>query len=177
MSTGIDYGRGITNIDTSNGIRFGVVACNALSPWIWDDLDPVFGPPVCKDCQHEMDYESPDDSGRFSCPECSTLTDEEDAYPHEPVGYEYKSETLVMHTAFDNTELFVTKSTHARCVKFCSPCAPGAGDIDSPDESGVWAYCPPPEWFGECPPTDIVTTEEALEIMKNNPQEHEHGVF
>lgn len=54
--------------------------------------------------------------------------------------------------------LFVQDSPYLAACRVCSPCVPGAGDLDTPC-SGVestwdhwsdrWAYCLPPSWFTE----------------------------
>jgi hypothetical protein len=43
--------------------------------------------------------------------------------------------------------VYVTQSPYYTRAAFCSPCCPGAGDLDSPREHGVKAYCLGPDWF------------------------------
>jgi hypothetical protein len=53
----------------------------------------------------------------------------------------------------------------------CSPCCPGAVDLNNPDEDGFLAYAPPAHWFddGECPYTDlIVSTDDYLKEGQKN---------
>lgn len=42
--------------------------------------------------------------------------------------------------------LFVFSSPHTDHFAFCSPCIPGAGNLDSPDPSGPLTYDVPPDW-------------------------------
>lgn len=45
--------------------------------------------------------------------------------------------------------LFCTHSPFTITARLCSPCVPGAIDIDSPDHDGYEGYCPPVDWFPE----------------------------
>ncbi len=50
MAKGIDYGNGLTNIDHSNGIRYGVIPANeVLQAWC-DSSEPDYGEPHCPKC-------------------------------------------------------------------------------------------------------------------------------
>lgn len=56
----------------------------------------------------------------------------------------------------------------ARCRR-CSPCVPGAGDLDRPDESGMVAYCLPPDdmpegWGGKAWLVSEGEPEDAEEV-------------
>lgn len=44
----------------------------------------------------------------------------------------------------------------------CSPCCPGAIDLDNAEEGGFLAYAPPAHWFGEgeCPYADWIVLED-----------------
>lgn len=148
----IDYGtlngKTLCNNDEERLVRYGVVSINSLHYDIWGDLESDFGDPSCPKCGTNDLVESED--GEYFCDNCDyTLRDGEE-YPDEANGFYYIGDDCKMSSAFDNTCLFVTKSTHVMKVRLCSPCAPGAGDIDSPDKDrGWWAYCPPPSWWPE----------------------------
>lgn len=47
---GIDYGRGLTNIDVETGIRFGVIPAGDLSEWIYEALELVYPEACCPKC-------------------------------------------------------------------------------------------------------------------------------
>lgn len=54
--------------------------------------------------------------------------------------------------------IWVTQSLYVTPCRTCSPCVPGAGDLDStcpPEQANNLAYCPPPEdWIDELPEED-----------------------
>jgi hypothetical protein len=41
----------------------------------------------------------------------------------------------------------VLKSPYYSLAQFCSPCVPGAGNLESEDEDGVKTYCLSHDWF------------------------------
>jgi hypothetical protein len=55
--------------------------------------------------------------------------------------------------------VFVEKSPWVCSASLCSPCVPGAGDLDTPNEGGVDVLCLPPSWFEgveeECPYVNV----------------------
>ena len=64
---GIDYGMGQTNIDKSTGIRFGVIAINALNEYAWESLEAQHGEPSCPKCGDEcLDAHAEDFAGKFA---------------------------------------------------------------------------------------------------------------
>ena len=52
-SRGIDYGMGRTNIDLSNGIRFGVIPLNDVTQSWCDASEADYGPASCSECGNE----------------------------------------------------------------------------------------------------------------------------
>lgn len=59
--------------------------------------------------------------------------------------------------------VMIVESPYVAWCRPCSPCVPGAGDLDSLCETGagVLAYCPPPEFLGE---DIIVEKDEARKL-------------
>jgi hypothetical protein len=77
----------------------------------------------------------------------------------------YDKDGYKIESAFDNTELFVTKSPFYTFTQFCSPCAPGAGNLDNYCEDGARTYCLGHDWFedGKAPyPVYSVATGELV---------------
>jgi len=58
--------------------------------------------------------------------------------------------------------IWVLESPYVANCRPCSPCVPNAGDLDSPDEDGVEAYCLPKEDM----PKDWKGTVRLLEVQK-----------
>ncbi len=120
---GIDYGHGTTNVDLSNGIRYGVISqYSVLQAWA-DSSEPVYP----ENDQSESDADE----------DC------------EPIGWTYEGEGYLLEDAFGNTEIFVLKSPFYTFAQFCSPCAPGAGNLNHPMEDGVKCYCLGHDWFDD----------------------------
>ena len=142
MSTGIDYGYGLTNIDHENGIRYGVIPSgDVLQAWA-DDSEYVYPEPESED---------EDDNDPDLCA--------------EPIGFRYESGDYKAHQSGDDTDIFITKSPYYTFARFCSPCAPGAGHLRNYDPDGVKTYCFGADWFedGECPyPVYRVDNDECV---------------
>ena len=148
MSIGTDYGFGQSNIDQTNGIRYGVIHQNDIHPDMLseafldaEDLSIDTYREVLKaELAHEYDDED----------ELEDRVDEELEF-HEsegPFRYEGDDCTLLI----SEMDIIVLSSSYTTECKFCSPCFPGAGDLSNPVEGGVKTYCLGPDWFDGEPP-------------------------
>lgn len=124
--SGIDYGMGRTNIDTATGIRYGVISVNSVGDRLFDAQEFIYTP-----------------------------NNDEDVYDDdtEPIGWHVKDADYEMINCLDN-DAMVLKSPYYTYAPFCSPCVPGAGNLDDAarkgnldEHSGVRTYCLGPEWF------------------------------
>jgi hypothetical protein len=165
MAKGIDYGRGQTNIDHATGIRYGCISQHSvLQAWA-DSAEPDYGSPHCPQCGREAD--KPEDFGdtfadgrpedytdtsyemdEYVCVECKHFFGSESAFGDEPIGWtlddgEYQAVDCL------NTDILITKSPYFTYAPFCSPCVPGAGNLDSADDDGVKTYCFGHDWFDD----------------------------
>jgi hypothetical protein len=163
---GIDYGMGKSNIDTETGIRYGIVSMNSLNEWAWesmeqgDDLDyDAFKKEVISSLsssirealeQYSLDYQNDSDA----------IAD--DVWDGLEVEYESNGDCRRYALEEDGCslqttssgDLFVFKSPFYTHAQFCSPCVPGAGNLDCPCENGPKTYCIGWEWYDEeqpCP--------------------------
>mgnify|MGYP007023416634 CR=1 FL=1 len=143
-SVGIDYGLGMANRDPKSGIRYGVISLHSISSDYWDRLEQedATACPYCGDAVKKSRSKTWD----CFCPTCqehffweNVASDDPDA-PFSYKGDGYKIEGSGM-------DMFVTKSRFFTHAVFCSPCAPGAGDLDSPHPEGVRTFCLGHEWF------------------------------
>lgn len=122
---GIDYGRGMSNIDHDTGIRYGVIHQNeVLQAWA-DSSEPDYGMPICPECGYE--YKKAKDPKR--CPDCGYVGD--DFWREEALGYYYVQDGY-QAACGDDEDIFITKSKYFTYAQFCSPCAPGAGYLMNP---------------------------------------------
>jgi hypothetical protein len=154
-SAGIDYGRGMSNIDNETGIRFGIIHQNSLNlDMVSNEMESHYPEPCyaedincprcgkffrvtpnhkwgdavrCYSCQHQFELDMPE----FMEPSHST----------------YEKEEYNVYQVYDEYNLRVTKSPYYTLANFCSPCYPGAGDLDTPNPKGVKTYCLGHEWF------------------------------
>jgi len=134
---GIDYGLGRTNIDHQTGIRYGVISQHSVMGEIWEDFVPVYAH-SCPACGNELE-----DGDINICPDCEyEAKDDSEWWSEEAIGQEYNGDgEYLLEYSESLSCFFVTKSTYYTFAKYCSPCAPGAADLDSPAILGVKAYC------------------------------------
>jgi len=116
-NSGIDYGRGITNIDLKTGIRYGVIHQNEVLQVWCDDSEAYYGD-ISED---EMEFADP----------IYYLIDDEEYYAFSD----------------DCGDIMIIRSPYYTKCKFCSPCAPGAGYLMDYVDGGVKAYCFGHDWF------------------------------
>lgn len=157
-TTGIDYGLGHSNVDKETGIRFGVIRLNSLANWIYDDAKSIYGDPACPECGNTVkesndetlsdDWETdrdPDgdlaeqewfDGKDFACLTCHVCYWSDSVYGDEPIGWNYLPNSAEYKTDYSEglNALFVVKSPFYTYARYCSPCAPGALDLDNPLE-------------------------------------------
>lgn len=103
----IDYGNGKTNIN-ENGYRYGAMAINSLNNWIYEEIEYTYPEPELDDNGNEI----------------------EDEYA-EPMGFELNKHGYKAFSSFDNTCLFLIESPYFTYTDLCSPCASGAGNLNS----------------------------------------------
>lgn len=149
MSAGIDYSLGRANFDPENGVHYGVISQHFLMPEALGDIEPVYLD--CKDC---------DD--RRKCP----LRKRGDYCDAEPIGLEYIDDEYYIVDCLDS-DLMILKSPYVTRAQFCSPCVPGAGNLDYPDPGGPLTYCLGPDWFEDSrAPYDYQTVQDALQLER-----------
>lgn len=162
-NAGIDYGSGRTNIDIKTGIRFGVISQNSVMPEAINDFEQDYGDPHCPKCGNEVNrttaIEGADEweyyshgSSDYVCEECKHWLDSEDVFSDEAIGFNYEQDGYTLTNCLDN-DIFVIASPFYTFAQYCSPCVPGAGNLDTPILNGVKTYCLSHDWFegGEAP--------------------------
>lgn len=187
---GIDYGLGQSNRDIVTGIRFGVIAGNALNPEALDDI---------YQCGTDLDYEAyiDDVKGKLA----NALSDYFSDYKHE--GKEQSRLDEAVEMAFDaisdrlgdsyqesgdcvrmlyekdgykiqaasDGDIWVLKSPYFTYAQFCSPCAPGAcylaNALTEPDANNK-CYCLNHDWFDDAKaPYPVYAVESATLIPQD----------
>ena len=155
---GIDYGLGQSNIDTANGIRYGVISQNSIMPECTDEFEQDYGKPTCPECGNECadttpesrHWESYSEHGcaDYVCMTCEHTLDSSEVFSDESLGFSYDAQGYRLTNCLD-FDIFVIKSPYYTFAQFCSPCVPGAGNLDNPMPDGVKTYCLGHDWFDE----------------------------
>lgn len=159
---GIDYSLGLgPNVDKATGIHYGVIALNSLGEDAFDSFESEYGEPHCPKCGNEVDpipddqlaeiegyerakYECED----FVCLACEYVFGGESAYPDEAIGFSYSDSEYDLADCLQS-DVFVFRSPYYTYAQYCSPCVPGAGNLDNPCDDGPKTYCLGHEWFDE----------------------------
>lgn len=179
---GIDYGLiGQSNRDKATGIHYGVISQHSVMPEALNDLEPDYGEATCPKCGNVVceydgdkhnEYSAPGTGHRwmsascdYACESCEILIDSQDAYGDEPQGFTYDSDGYQLTDCLDS-DIFVLASPFYTFANFCSPCVPGAGNLDSDNPDGVKTYCLGHDWFenGKAPyPVYSVATDAEVQ--------------
>ncbi len=136
---GIDYsGPGsTTNRDPETGIRYGVISQNSIPAENLDGIEYDYGIPdegTCPDCGHTQRVPSGCAWGdTIECEECKEKYEVELPDMSEPCGWSYESGGYQLRDCLNN-DIFVIKSPYFTYAQFCSPCVPGACNLDNPFE-------------------------------------------
>ena len=161
IDSGIDYGRGRTNIDSENGIRYGVILFNDLAHQAWYDITSDGTDLDYADAIENLlaelasaidsvlkDYATSYDKSELA----QSIIDNLDFEMESNGGctrYLYDSNGLTFRVCSDG-DILVIESPYYTLCSYCSPCAPGAGHLRT--SGSVKAYCLGPDWFdSDCP--------------------------
>lgn len=177
---GIDYGMGTTNIDKSNGIRYGVIPANDVGQAWYDGAEADYGEPRCPKCGNSVkSFEGPEEDDwypryreygchDFVCDACEHTLDCGDCYGEDALGFMYSGDGYEMHRGGGSCDIFVLKSPYYTLAPYCSPCAPGACYLLSASEDGVRAYCLGHDWFDGGKAPYVVYSVESGAIVERN---------
>lgn len=169
---GIDYGMGQTNVDVSNGIRFGVISMHEVTQAWCDDSEPQYGQPElsdcdCQECGHN-DGISHSWGDSLICEECGEEFEVEFPDCCEPIAHTIANEEYSATQSNDDVDIFITKSPYYTNCGFCSPCAPGAGYLLTRSDD-CRAYCFGHDWFESgCAPYPVFRVTDDTLVLPDN---------
>lgn len=174
---GIDYSLGRSNVNTETGIHYGVIAANSVDMDMLSEAQAAgadYGKPTCPKCGCEVkrsdddtllaDVEMDDivfregiqaapdgtpdwfDHKDFTCVACEACYWSDEVYGEEVSDWSHEANGYQLTGCLDN-DVFVLASPYYTFAQYCSPCVPGAGNLDSPCADGAKTYCLGPEWF------------------------------
>ena len=181
-TTGIDYGRGLTNINHETGIRYGVIHSREVGQAWYDSAESDYGEPSCDECGNPAhdSMSAPEEvqeaewfTGKdYYCPTCETCFWSDEAFGDEPLAWTFKDSEYTAEQSGSDCDIFVTRSPFYTFAPFCSPCAPGAGYLGSADgcdeTNGVKTYCFGHEWFDDGrAPYRVFNVETNEEVISN----------
>ena len=127
----------MSNYDEKTGIHYGVISPNSINQETLSDLCDKSTDTIYEESKKEFmdiidqlqDYVS--DTTLHEIKEIA-LDDWNNNYDNDYHGYEYEDKEYSLHICDDNFGIFVIRSPYYTYTKQCSPCAPGAGDLDNP---------------------------------------------
>ena len=162
---GIDYGLGRSNVDCETGIRYGVISQNSvLQAWA-DSSEAEYGEPTCPKCGNPTKEENGEE---YYCSPCESAYESYEVYSDEALGYSYEGEGYKLTDCLDS-DIFVLKSPFYTFAQFCSPCVPGAGNLDTPCENGPKTYALGHDWFeDQKAPYPVYSVETNEEVKHGN---------
>ena len=167
-AAGTNYGGGLTNVDPATGIRFGLISVHSLGEWTVGAAEPIYPDEVeigCPYCAHEFATRAVCGSDTQTCPKCAHEFEAFALDELEPIDWNYAPGDTRYETQYSESLhcVFVTKSPYYTYGRFCSPCAPGAVDLDGPLSAGegVRGYCLGHEMFDGMAPYQVFTVRQS----------------
>lgn len=156
--SGLDYGHGQTNVDKENGIRYGVISANTpfnCSEEFYEHAEDLSYKAAVEEQKAKIKAFLSDElyvRDRLIDSMVSDVWDAVEQYFNDNYdtcdnpSRRYEKDGYIIETCLDN-DLIVIKSPYYTHAQFCSPCVPGAGNLDSPCVDGPKTYCLGPDWF------------------------------
>ena len=145
----------MTNINYETGIRYGIVAANNLDPEIVDQMQREgidvhyeeaksdLWDAIKRSCGDSMSDRDSDDVADLAVERMSDHWQED-----EPV-HRFEIDGVKGQTTWlgGGLLIFFFFSPHILKGRLCSPCVPGALDLNNLDPDGYEGYAPPNDWF------------------------------
>lgn len=158
----------MANYDEKTGIHYGVISPNSISQETLSELCDKSTDTIYEESKKEIVaqinslFESlgiRDDDKDYETIREMMITTFNEGYENDYHGYEYEDKDYILHISDDSFGIFVIKSPYYTYTRLCSPCAPGAGDLNAPlkadhrckdiTNTGAKTYCLPSEFFDD----------------------------
>ncbi len=180
---GIDYGLGKSNVGPA-GIRYGAIHQNSLNgdslAEIFDNGEDLTFKQFQLDLKNKLrgvldDYLSDMKWGEKTSKLDRAVDDAFDAikddvneaYQPDNPAILYKRDGYTIQNALD-TDLMILESPYYTFAQFCSPCLPGAGNLDCPVEGGAKTYCLGHDWFDNKAPYPVYSVADGKLVEPTN---------
>ena len=121
------------NIDPNTSIRYGVISQHTPIPDALADFELNYPEPeaeTCPECSEE-EVKVKEWGDEATCPHCGHEWEVEMPDMVDSCGMFYDEEGYNIEDCLDS-DLIITKSPYYTYAQFCSPCIPGAGNLDHP---------------------------------------------
>lgn len=174
---GIDYSLGKSNFDPASGIHYGVISQNSVNQDCMQDVEYEYGTAHCPKCGNDIvasDHESIAaavedadwfDGQDYTCIHCQACYWSDECFSEESSGWSYQSEGYKLTDCLDN-DIFVLASPYYTFAQYCSPCVPGAGNLDNPMPDGIKTYALGHDWFDDGAPYPLYSVATNQEVTK-----------
>jgi len=136
-----------------DGVPYGVASLHGLAEWVYDEFveygENLTFNAVVEDFLHTWDVENPGRSEEREDAREEALERFLDEVYLEEEEYRLEKDGMTLGLSYLGGAplVWVLDSPYTAIARPCSPCCPGAGDLDSRDESGIRCLSLPPEWF------------------------------
>jgi hypothetical protein len=161
----------MANFNEELGIRYGVISPHSISSWSLDEIYQNGTDPIYEELKNDLidPIRKHLNNFGFSVGQIDEVIDPlidnfNESYESDGSGImDYSDKEYDLHVSGDNFGIFVMKSPYYTWCKPCSPCAPGAGDLDNPADTHTFmiegdkqvdypgysekTLCLGPEWF------------------------------
>jgi hypothetical protein len=158
------------NFDEKTGIRYGVISPHNISSFALDDIYQNGTDPQYESAKEEFENGLKSAIKEFCDNNSNMRLDDRhididvimdqwnDHFENDGSGImDYSDSEYDLHVSGDNFGIFVMKSPYYTYCRGCSPCAPGAGDLNNsfdPDEFEITegyhrSLCLGHEWFDQ----------------------------
>lgn len=129
----------MSNYDEKTGIRYGVISPHSISSWSLDEIYQNGTDPIYEESKREFRQKVFDVLNEYcSTDECNNLCDQaieifNERFESDGSGImDYEDKEYTLHNSSDNFGIYVIRSPYYTYCRDCSPCAPGAGDLNAP---------------------------------------------
>lgn len=160
---GIDYGSYTgTNRNSRTGIHYGVISQNSVMPEALDDILEHGVDSAWENAIADLKKEHGEGTEAYE----SAVEEMGNQWETEFNNYVYERNGYKLTGCLQN-DLFILDSPYYTHAQFCSPCVPGAGNLNHPCKTGPKTYCLGAGWFddGKAPyPIYEVQTGELAEL-------------
>lgn len=142
----------MTNTNPETGVRYGIINAHSIDPEILNTIQMEGRDVLYEADKAELwadvkrvceDFMSDKDSDEVADLAVENMVTDYDELIHEHVidGVQVRTTWLG-----GGLLIWVFESPFLGTYAQCSPCVPGAGDLNTPDENGVTCYDVPPDW-------------------------------